>query len=296
VPAERRREALERLGRGGVHLSDEQARGVSRAAEQAGVNFEQLWGAFDEHDRMQAAALLVYRPGRTAMIFSSPPRREAELPTHAALLQRLADSPSPDNASLVQALVDPDDRMEIEALTAAGFGKLADLMYMQRSVPRRPGEPPPLPPGVTLETYRPDLRDQFVQALERSYVQTLDCPMLRGLRETDDVLAGHMSIGQFDPDLWTLVRHEGRPEGLMLLNIAEQRVMELIYLGIGPTLRRQGVARALLKRALRWAAARSVRTMSLAVDTDNGPAMALYQQLGFYRVTRRVALVRPVTD
>lgn len=296
VPPDRRREALERLGRGGLPLTDAQARGVSEAAEQAGVDFEQLWGAFDAHDRLEAAALLVYRPGRTAMIFSSPPRRDAEVETHAALLRRLSASAKPIDAALVQAMVDPEDRLEIEALGRAGFQTLAELMYMQRSIPRRPADPPPLPGGVTLEAYRPESREAFIEGLERSYIQTRDCPVLRGLRATSDVLVGHMSVGRFTPDLWTLARLRGRPAGLMLLNIADPRVMELIYLGIGPELRRQGVARALLQRAMRWAAARSIRTMSLAVDTDNAPAMALYQQLGFYRVTRRLALLRPVTD
>lgn len=295
VPPEQRREALERLGRNGVQLSERQARRVSDAARDAGVDFEQLWGIFDEAGGLAAVALLVYRPGRTAMIFGSQPRNADDAATLAPLLERLAEAARPDDASLIQALVEPDDQPEIDALKRAGFERLAELQYMQRSIPRKPPEAPPLPAGIALEPYTTDRHDAFIEALEQSYIDTRDCPMLRGMRATADVLAGHMSAGRFEPELWTLVRLNGAPVGLMLLNIAEQRVMELVYLGIGPTARRMGLASGLLQRAMGWAARRSVRTMSLAVDTDNAPAMGLYQQLGFYRIARRLALVRPVS-
>ena len=76
------------------------------------------------------------------------------------------------------------------------------------------------------------------KALERSYVDTLDCPELCGLRVVDDVLESHRSVGVFDPGMWWLVMAEDEPEGCMLLSACpEQNAVELVYLGISPRLR-----------------------------------------------------------
>jgi len=295
VPTEQRRAALERLGRSGVAISDEQARRLTEAAEGLGVDFDQLWGAFDAAGGLEAVALLVYRPGRTAMVFNSQPRTSDDVPTLAALLDRVTAAADPGRASLVQALVSPDDRLELQGLAEGGYEHLAELQYMQRSIPRRPPKPRDLPPGVGLEAYEASRHEAFIQALERSYIETRDCPKLRGMRRTADVLEGHMNGGRFEPGLWTLVREGGEPRGLMLLNLGEQLVLELTYLGLGPELRGRGIGAGLLERAMRQARDRGVRTMSLAVDTNNGAAMGLYHRLGFYRIARRVAMVRRVS-
>ena len=47
--------------------------------------------------------------------------------------------------------------------------------------------------------------------------------------------------------------------------------------------RRQGVGRALLKRAVEWGAAARVRKLELHVFPHNAPAIALYESFGFVR-------------
>ena len=64
--------------------------------------------------------------------------------------------------------------------------------------------------GVRVEAFRDGEDDEaLMAALERSYVDTLDCPELCGLREKRDVLDSHRSTGKFDPNLWWLVRLGG---------------------------------------------------------------------------------------
>ena len=47
-----------------------------------------------------------------------------------------------------------------------------------------------------------ELGQQVDLALDRSYVDTMDCPELCGMRATADILASHKATGEFDPSLW----------------------------------------------------------------------------------------------
>lgn len=62
---------------------------------------------------------------------------------------------------------------------------------------------------------------------------------------------------------------------------------EILSIGVAPTARRQGAARALMAAALEDARAEGMRAMFLEVDADNHAARALYDGLGFYLVGRR---------
>jgi ribosomal protein S18 acetylase RimI-like enzyme len=52
-------------------------------------------------------------------------------------------------------------------------------------------------------------------------------------------------------------------------------------LAVDPAHRRRGLARAVLAELVEWGAERGARTAWLHVETDNGPALALYERLGF---------------
>ena len=54
---------------------------------------------------------------------------------------------------------------------------------------------------MRLETYQPENHALFAAAIQESYRDTLDCPALSGLRDIEDVIAGHQSVGTFDPAL-----------------------------------------------------------------------------------------------
>ncbi len=76
-----------------------------------------------------------------------------------------------------------------------------------------------------------------------------------------------------------------------LLTVREQPLVGLFDLVTHPDWRRQGLARALLNRALRHAVTQGAELAWLQVVSDNQPAQALYQGLGFeplYRYWYRV--------
>lgn len=79
---------------------------------------------------------------------------------------------------------------------------------------------------------------------------------------------------------------ERRPLGLMLDLIVGSEG-EILTLGVGPTARRQGVARTLLEDLFARAARQGAHSISLEVAADNLPARQLYQSSGFTQTGRR---------
>lgn len=269
-----------------------------------------------------------------AEVLKRPKERGDETRSAAALHQRVAllrhacaelAAPAAGSITLVQALIEPQGRELIEAYEHAGFTRLGDLAYMRRSLPAKPASAhaggaaqTPWPAGVRVECVA-DLRksgaDQstidrwLIAALDDTYIDTLDCPELCGLRASRDVLASHRAVGQHDERLWWIVFREQAAHGCVLMNpTRESDAVELVYLGLGPRLRGKGLGRRLMEMALSqvWAITRPQAAraglahasltggVTCAVDTRNAPALALYDRLGFVRFGVRVPMVRPV--
>lgn len=292
----RRREAIEvLLGRQGGAVD----RFLSYA-DSTGLSLEGLWALF-EGDEIRASVLAAPSPGRTATLFLSSPRREEEVDTAAALVDHASLHGGELDVGLMQALVEPGRPLELAAFERGGLRRIATLRSLERPRPRRGEiELTPLPPGVEIEAWRDEIGAETIEALERSYIDTLDCPGLTGLRRGADILAGHRGSGRFDPTMWSVVRartgeRAGRLVATCLMNPQPSAgSVELVYLGIDPIFRGKGLGSALLSRGLAQVARRSERRVSLAVDESNGPALALYRRYGFHGDVGRAALVRAV--
>lgn len=269
-------------------------------ADSTGLSLEGLWALIDG-DAIRASVLAAPSPGRTATLFVTMPRREDEIPAAAGLVDHACRHAEELDVTLMQALVEPERPLELAALERGGLRKIAMLRSLERPRPRKGEiEPTPLPPGVEIEAWREDLAGETIEALERSYIDTLDCPGLTGLRRGVDILAGHRGSGRFDPSMWSVVRarsgeRAGRLVATCLMNPQPSSgSVELVYLGIDPIFRGKGLGTALLSRGLALAARRAERRVCLAVDESNGPALSLYRRYGFDGDTGRAALVRPV--
>lgn len=262
--------------------------------------------------KVRQVCLLVPGSGRTAMVFLSepPPGGDPGGPAsgvgeRAACLRSARDHARSmgGGVALLQALPAPEEKWAVDACRAAEFRDVGRLLYLRRPigtsargaerVPESWGE------GVVVrrvsEVGEQERDGKLVAALDRTYIDTMDCPELCGLRETRDVLASHKSAGRFDPSLWYLVEFRGEPEGCLLLSASpEQRSVELVYLGISPALRGRGLAKGLLSLGLREARARfSSFTFSCAVDARNSAARALYERVEMRAYAERLALVSP---
>jgi ribosomal protein S18 acetylase RimI-like enzyme len=216
-------------------------------------------------------------------------------------LSQMRNPRSGDRAVLLaQALLETHEVAQLEALGAAGFIRLGDLAYLRRPLRKATGATPSTwPHGIEVqrlsELPETDRSGTLLRALERSYIDTLDCPELCGMRRVSDVLDSHYSVGVFDPALWWIVRERGQPEGCMLLSSCpEQQLIELVYLGLAPPLRARGIGASLLNMAFIDVARRSERSITCAVDLRNHPAMRLYESAGFQQFSTRIPMVKPL--
>ena len=302
------------------------ARRFVEQAQTSRVSLDHLWCLIDDAGRYRSAVLAVPSPGRASMLLVSR-TRDAEEARQFGPLIAAAAAGSASFADIAQALVEPTRVHDIAAYEYAGLQRMAELEYLERSLPRagilEPSPPPkgwsiePAAPPNVLAGESPDAipeatRAELVATLERTYLNTLDCPGLAGMRATKDVLVGHFGTGARTRH-WLVARHShetdncthekpharesagarGTAHGVCLLNVTpDGSDAELVYLGLAPEARGQGIAQALLMYGLHACSRSRCATVSLAVDARNVFARRLYERNGFRRVSTRVALVR----
>ncbi|GMV25229.1 MAG: hypothetical protein AMXMBFR58_12600 [Phycisphaerae bacterium] len=296
------------------------ARRLLAAGPRHGIDFTHAWAVIDrapggEPRLVRQVCLAVPGSGRTAMVFLSDPvggaepggpevakaERAACIQAAAADMATLVDAGGARRVAVMQALPEPREAWSIEACHAAGFVTVGHLTYMRASVPPLKRQPPaptgPFPAGVEVVSVAsiPAARREavLVEALERSYEETLDCPELCGMRETRDILESHRCTGVHDPSMWWVVFDGSSPRGTMMLaHVPDQHAVELVYLGLSPDVRGKGLGRRLMAMAMRATAAARIGEMTCAVDTRNVPAVRLYESCGFAGFAQRVALVK----
>jgi ribosomal protein S18 acetylase RimI-like enzyme len=249
-------------------------------------------GAGDE-ELIAGMCLWVPSPGKTAMLFAPAMSTfpESATATQKALSAGLDDARAA-GVVLAQAMLEPADAAGKTVFAAAGMSPLATLIYMERKPPSKPPDYV-LPAGLSLVPYETATRDLFRDAILKSYHGTLDCPALSEMRNVEDVLEGHRSVGRFDPQMWSVLMRGDTPIGCLLLaEIPARRGLELVYLGLAPEGRGQGLGKVLVLRTLAIATRRNFEVATLAVDAENGPAMRLYRRCGYTSVAKRVAMIR----
>lgn len=257
------------------------------------LSLEQLWVA-REGERIGAAVLILPCAGRTALVFVCPVAQRRQVGVVSELLRRACAAQDREKLHLLQALLDPDQVLAEQAVKEAGFWYLAELVYLQR-VAQEAYQPLQLPAPLTYRTWSPAYRPLFAQAILASYEQTQDCPGLRGLRDIEDIIDGHMACGEFVPELWYLLQDRERPVGVMLLNPVPgpggRRALELVYLGLAPAYRGRGLGTLLLRHAISLPSRYGGTSVVCALDRANRPAAALYQRMGFVPTTSKRAFV-----
>ena len=262
-------------------------------AQRRGINVSGAWLA-DAGGTLAWALLPVVSPGRTVLLLtpSSAPVDGARLRAAGDLVDVVCDHFAGRDVQLAQVLLDPADAASQRLYEGRRFERVANLIYLQ-AVPRRKAAPPGLPPGAQWLRYGPDTHGLFARAIAATYRDSLDCPRLNGLRDIEDVIAGHKASGEFDPRLWAVLAEGEEPLGVLLLSrAAPADTLELVYLGLTPAARGRGLGGVLMRQALAAAAASGAGRLSLAVDEGNTPALKLYYRHGMQRVGAKLALMR----
>lgn len=193
-----------------------------------------------------------------------------------------------------QVLLEVHQLSEGAAMERNGFPRLTDLSFFEHSLANVDSLRREEGLGLTYEPYRRSHnRLAFINTLEATYCETLDCPELNGVRDARQSLKYHETAGAFASDMWRLYRHEGVNVGVQLLvTRPDQQAWEVLYLGVVKQRRRHGVGRAMLIDALQAAGNAKVKRLLIVADARNLPAIKLYQSLGFKAVATRVAYAR----
>lgn len=269
-------------------------------AVQRKIDVNDLWLA-ERRGRLVWALLPILSPGRTMLLFTptDPPAGDAAGPA-GLLVGAVCDHFAARGVQLAQILFAPEDSTSQSLYESLGFVVMAELVYLHGAA-RRTG-PPPLPPGLEWVSYSPRTHAAFAQTIHESYDGSLDCPSLNGVRDIEDVVAGHKATGDFDPALWSLLC-ERSPSGelaalgtLLLSRVARSDVVELVYLGLRPIARGRGLGDLMMRQASHLVAAVEHERLSLAVDALNAPALRLYYRHGMQRVASKLAMMRQLAS
>lgn len=261
------------------------------SARNGAVSIDLLYGAY-VRGHLISAALAIESPGSAALVLvPAVVLGERRRIATVAALRALRLETDRRAVALLQTLVERETPASGDILSQSGFRRLTTLRYLRRSVAGH-ASPAQASDGLEWVAYGPAQDDLFREAIGRSYIQSLDCPELTGLRRIEDVLAGHRAVGVFDPALWWTARRDGEPIGVLLLSrIDGHRTLEVVYMGVASTARGHGVGDAIISWALTACQTEGASELALAVDERNAPARRLYQRWGFVEVGLRAAWI-----
>lgn len=250
-----------------------------------------LFGAYTGAELI-TACVAVESPGRAAMVFVPCDQSAQVDPLPMSLVLRaLQQAAWQRSIRLLEVLLPPGCVAVGRVLEESGFRYLTTLLYLTRyghQIERasRPAR------DLSWVAYAPDREPLFCEALDASYVQSLDCPELAGLRTTSEVLEGHRAKPGFDPDSWWVALRGGAAVGVLLLNRIESRhALEIEYIGVAQPSRGTGVADALLERMTGAARQQNAKYVTLAVDQRNTTARKMYARWSFVETLSRDAFI-----
>ena len=200
---------------------------------------------------------------------------------------------------IVHALKDLDHSPETHALLQAGFAYATDLQYLFCDVA---AIPPPQPDSfLHFDSWSDEQDGRFAQIVERTYINSLDCPRIEGVRSIEEVLAGYRAVGVFDPARWLLVSIADATTGTFVdigcLLLADQPTsdqFELVYMGVVPEHRGKSWGSEIVRQALWRASIAGRKRIVLAVDSANHPATRMYAAAGFCSFDRRALYLREI--
>jgi len=279
------------LSVGGKLASQAQVGEFLQFAARRQINVAETWVA-QIAGRLTWAALPVVSPGRTLLLFAAPLQTPPAIIAASEVVARVCQLYGRAHVDLAQILLDPTDAIARKFYGAHGFTEMAELIYLNGNFPRA-ANPPQLRPGIRWLSYSAGSHKLFADTILRTYVQSLDCPSLNGMRNIEDVIIGHKSTGEFHPELWHLLCVGDRPQGVLLLSIVPNTdALELVYLGLVPDARGKGLGEILMQMAFGEVTRTGRVRITLAADSKNTPALKLYYRHGLTRIASKIAIMR----
>lgn len=172
---------------------------------------------------------------------------------------------------------------------------IANLDYLSGELDANPIVAPSSLVARRFGWQKADSEDRFADLVSQTYVDTLDCPQLTSMRTSKQSLAGYRDAGSFEPTLWFELfeedSHAETPVGCMILSDHSKRrgadqsgrlnkVVELVYMGLIPSMRGRGLGSEVLQLVTKEAARFGANRLVMAVDHENTVARVLYDSIG----------------
>jgi len=250
-------------------------------------------------DRLDGVLLLVSQTDGTIYVWPPETRDSLHPDDDSRIRQHLYEAAikivdAPD-IWIGQSLLETDRLEQSSELSANGFPRLTDLVFMNHSVKMGSvGSEASSEPAWRSEPFdEAGNASEFASLVEQTYRNTCDCPELNGARNGWESLESHRQAGTYDPARWRLFRHGRKPAGLLLLTEhPPEAVWEVVYFGVAPEFRGMGFGKRILRAGIELAKANGIQEIVLAVDIRNQPAIRLYQQLDFSQFDRRIVHAR----
>lgn len=108
-----------------------------------------------------------------------------------------------------------------------------------------------------------------------------------------DGLSDHLLIEYFSNGIplhhlehWYVAELAGEAVGCLLMQMHPQKTMELVYMGLTPPSRKQGLGSQLVQKAQQTSLEHYCSMLVTAVDGQNHPAMRVYERAGFQRYSK----------
>jgi ribosomal protein S18 acetylase RimI-like enzyme len=261
-----------------------------------------------------AAAIAIQPPGNRARSkHNAPEGSSAATMVHAGPLSEIDESRCKSVAEtlatklnqvfgdrqvqFVQWATDTNNNGVEKWCEALGFEPIAELEYLSGTIERAA-----TPTDGPLSLHRldweaiPEALDRFTELVERTYINTADCPRLTHFRTARQTLDGYQDSTAFAPELWYRVvapLADGDTDvGCVILSnhSAEKRadaeqnrgdVIELVYMGLAPESRGRRYGPQVMAMAVDQARLVGGDQMIMAVDRNNTAARRIYHHAGF---------------
>lgn len=249
----------------------------------------------EQAGRLAAAAWAQPAPGHAAALWApewSGERPGDAEPTERSLVAAATEACDAARIGLTQALFEKATDPRCAALEANGFIRIAELEYLGRAVAQQ-AEPQCEESGLRFEPYSASQHNRLKRLLKQTYVGSLDCPGLDGIRDLEDVLAGYRATGRYESGHWFFAVEDGVDLGVLLMaDHPDSAQAELVYMGVTPAARGKGLGERLIEQAFRAAQVMGAEHLMVAVDKQNEPARRLYLRAGLAAWARRFVYVR----
>jgi len=135
--------------------------------------------------------------------------------------------------------------------------------------------------------------DRMVRVMQATYRESLDCPELAEVLSAHEVLNGYWRGHGSGVQHWFLVRFREDDVGCLMLNLDEdEQQLSLSYLGIVPEHRGKGFGAELVTHVQRLSHQFRCRRVILSVDSNNSPAVRIYQRAGFSCFHRQLLMAQ----